>query len=104
MEIQNRLRAIHPGEFLKEMLEELELSQSAFAQSIEVSPMRISHVVTGKRPVTAELAVLFGKSFGQSPQYWMNLQTSYDLKIAEKSLTAQLKRLIPVCTHENCHV
>ena len=46
--------------------------------------MRISHVVKGKRHVTAEMALLFGKAFGQTPQYWINLQATYDLKMAEK--------------------
>jgi addiction module HigA family antidote len=71
--------AIHPGEYLKELLHELQVSQSAFAETIGVSSMRVSHVIDGSRPVTAELALLFGKAFGQSPEYWLNLQTAYDL-------------------------
>lgn len=84
---------IHPGEHLKEMLEELGMSQNAFALFIGVSAMRISHVVTGKRPVTAELAVLIGKAFGQTPQFWMNLQAGYDLKLAEKTLEQKLRHM-----------
>ena len=53
----NGLPAIHPGEFLRETLEELSLTQAAFAQAIGVSPMRVSHVLRGDRPVTAELAL-----------------------------------------------
>ena len=56
------LPAIHPGEFLAETLEELGVSQAAFARAIGVSPMRISHVIKGTRPVTAELALLFGRA------------------------------------------
>ena len=56
----------HPGEFLKEMLEDLGTSQAEFARTIGVSSMRVSHVIKGTRPVTAELALLFGKAFGQS--------------------------------------
>jgi len=82
----NGLPAIHPGEFLSEILSELNLSQAEFARAIGVSPMRISHVIKGARPVTAELALLFSRAFDQSPQYWLNLQTSYDLKTAEASL------------------
>lgn len=77
---------IHPGEFLDETLRELKISQAEFARAIGVSPMRISHVIKGTRPITAELALLIGRAFGQSPQYWLNLQTAYDLKIAEASL------------------
>jgi addiction module HigA family antidote len=52
--------------------------------------MRISHVVKGARPVTAELALLFGRALDQSPQYWLNLQADYDLKAAEASIGPRL--------------
>lgn len=87
------LPPIHPGEFLRETLEELQLSQAQLARAIGVGPMRISHVVKGTRPVTAELALLFGRALGQSPQYWLNLQASYDLKIAQQSLGSRLRRV-----------
>ena len=91
--IKNGLPPIHPGEFLREILEERHLSQAHFARVIGVAPMRISYVVKGTRPVTAELALLFGRVFGQSPQYWLNLQAAYDLKLAEKTIAAQLKNV-----------
>ena len=87
---ENGLPPIHPGEFLREILEELGISQAQFARAIGVSPMRISHVVKGARPVTAELALLFGRALDQSPQYWLNLQATYDLKTAERSIGKQL--------------
>jgi len=96
MAIKNGLPPIHPGVFLKEILDELGISQNAFAQAIGVSPMRISHAIKGTRPVTAELALLFGKAFGQTPSYWMNLQTSYDLKIAEKALMQKVRQVQPL--------
>ena len=83
---KKRLPAIHPGEYLSETLGELNISQAGCARAIGVSPMRVSHVIKGSRPVTAELALLFGKAFNQSPQYWLNLQATYDLKTAEASL------------------
>src|SRR5258705_2140143 len=86
MTIKNGLPPVHPGEFLKEALEELGASQAEFARAIGVSPMRISHIVKGTRPVTAELALLFGRAFGQSPQYLLHLQASYDLKAAQKEI------------------
>ncbi|MDO8438275.1 MAG: HigA family addiction module antitoxin [Nitrosomonadaceae bacterium] len=88
--IKNGLPAIHPGEFLGEILEEMDISQAGLARSIGVSPMRISHILKGTRPVTAELALLFGRTFGQSPQYWLNLQASYDLKTAEAAIGGRL--------------
>ena len=96
MAIKNGLPPIHPGVFLKEILDELGMSQNAFAQSIGVSPMRISHVIKGSRPVNAELAVLFGKVFGQTPTYWMNLQTSYDLKTVEKAMVQRVRQVQPL--------
>jgi addiction module HigA family antidote len=96
MAFKNGLPPIHPGVFLKEILDELAISQNAFAHAIGVSPMRISHVVNGSRPVTAELALLFGKVFNQTPAYWMNLQTGYDLKTAEKTMGDRVKVLRPL--------
>ena len=92
------LSAIHPGEFLAETLEELGFSQAAFARAIGVSPMRVSHVIKGARPVTAELALLFGQAFNQSPQYWLNLQSDYDLKTAKASIGPRLRAIHSV-TH-----
>lgn len=89
-------RPIHPGDFLAEGLTELGLSQAEFARAIGVSPMRISHVVKGARPVTAELALLFGKAFDQSPQYWLNLQRHYDIELAENALGSRLDAVRPV--------
>jgi addiction module HigA family antidote len=78
--ITNDLPAIHPGEFLLEILEDLNLTQAALANALSISPMRVSHVLKGTRPITAELALRLARAFGQSPLYWLNLQTSYDLK------------------------
>ena len=81
--LKNGMPPIHPGEFLREILDDLALTQAAFAEAIGISPMRVSHVLRGDRPITAELALRLGQAFGQSPQYWLNLQATYDLKVAE---------------------
>ena len=88
---KNGLPPVHPGAFLREALDELGLSQARFAAAIGVSPMRISHVINGSRPVTAELALLFGRALGQTPQYWLNLQAGFDLKTAKKAIAKQLR-------------
>ena len=95
---KNGLPPIHPGEFLRELLEELGLSQAQFARTIGVSAIRVSHVVNGSRPVTAELALLFARAFEQSPQYWLNLQAAYDLKVTEAAMGKQLKA-VPALAH-----
>ena len=96
MTIKNGLPPIHPGAFLKEALQDSGTSQAEFARVIGVSPMRVSHVVNGTRPVTAELALLIGRAFGQSPQYWLNLQAAYDLKIAEQEIRSRLRAMRPL--------
>jgi addiction module HigA family antidote len=69
-----------PGEMLREeFLEPLGLSQSAFAEHIGVSFKRINEIVNGRRAITPETAWLFSQALGTTPQFWMNLQTTYDL-------------------------
>lgn len=93
---KNGLPPIHPGELLEEILSDRGMSQAAFARAIGVSPMRISHVVRGTRPVTAELALRLGRAFGQSAQFWINLQNAYDLKIAEREFRSDLRKVRPL--------
>ena len=89
---KHRIAPLHPGVYLKELLDELKVSQYRLAQDLGVPPMRVNHVVHGKRPVTAELALRLGRYFGQSPRYWMNLQSRYDMDVAEDSLSEQVAR------------
>ena len=89
---KHRITPVHPGVYLKELLDELKISQYRLAQDLGVPAMRINHVVHGKRPVTAELALRLGRYFGQSPRYWMNLQSRYDMDIAEDFLSEQVAR------------
>jgi antitoxin HigA-1 len=92
----NGLPAIHPGKFVEEILEELEISQADFARALGVSKMRISHIVRGTRPVTADLALLLGKALGQTPDYWLNLQMDYDLKAAAARMRKQVRNVKPL--------
>jgi len=93
MPVKDGMPPIHPGEFLKELLEELQLNQTSLAEALGISTMRVSHVLRGQRPVTAELALRLGRVMGQTPQYWLNLQTTYDLKIAQRDNQASLSVL-----------
>ncbi|WHZ13890.1 MAG: hypothetical protein OJF52_000724 [Nitrospira sp.] len=92
-----QLAPIHPGLYLKELLDELGLSQYRLAHDIGVPVMRISHVVRGTRPLTAELALRLGRYFGQSPRYWINLQSRYDLDMAEDAIGRQVAREVRKC-------
>ena len=66
-----RIASVHPGTYLKERLDELELSQYRLAQDIGVTAMRVSHVVRGQRPVKTEFALRLGRYFKQSPRFWL---------------------------------
>ena len=89
---KHRIAPVHPGVYLKELLNELKISQYRLARDLGVPAMRINHVVHGKRPVTAELALRLGRYFDQSPRYWLNLQSRYDMDIAEDFLSEQVAR------------
>ena len=86
----DKLAPMHPGEVLRETLDEVGLTQAAFASALGISPMRVSYLLKGDRPVTAELALRLGRALGQTPQYWLNLQTAYDLKVAQVAMKDSL--------------
>ena len=87
-----RLDPIHPGVYLKELLDEIGLTQYRLARDIGVPAMRINYLFHGKRLVTAELALRLGRYFGQGPRYWMNLQSRYDMDVAEDEIGDQIAR------------
>ena len=89
---RNRIRPIHPGEYLSEMLEELEIPQQRVARDIGVAPTRIGQVINGQRPITAELALRLGRYFRQSPRFWLNLQARYDMDMTEDEIGAKVAR------------
>lgn len=86
-------RAVHPGEVLKEELEELGVSPTEFARQIDVPPNRIGQIIAGKRSVSADTALRFGHWFGIEPQFWANLQAQFDLANAERRIGAALHDL-----------
>ena len=80
------LDPIPPGEILyEEFMQPLELSINALARDIHVPPNRISHIVNGKRGITADTALRLGKYFGVSPEIWLGLQVDYDIRLARRS-------------------
>lgn len=87
---------VHPGKFLAEILEEIGVTQADLARAAGVGPMRISQVVNGDRPVSADLALRLGRVLEQSPQYWLNLQRDYDLGLAQTELAGALDELRPL--------
>lgn len=87
----NKLAPIHPGEILlAEFLEPLALSQYRLANDVSVAPRRINEIVHGKRAITADTALRLGRYFGTSAQFWLNLQTRFDLEIERDRLGPRL--------------
>jgi len=83
----NEFAAVTPGEMLKEeFLTEYGLSQNQLAKAVGISPNRIAEIVNNRRRITADTALRLGLYFGNSPEFWMNLQTHYDLKMARRNL------------------
>lgn len=89
---KSRITPVHPGVYLKEILDELGLSQYRLAQELGVSAMQISHVVRGQRPLNAELALRLGRYLDQSPRYWLHLQSRYDIDNAEDRVGSRVLR------------
>ncbi|HLO13963.1 MAG TPA: HigA family addiction module antitoxin [Anaerolineales bacterium] len=91
--MNNKLSPIHPGEvLLEEFIKPMNLSQNRLAIDIGVDARRINEIVLGKRSITADTALRLGRFFGNSPQFWLGLQTQYDLDIAEDQLGKRLER------------
>ena len=78
-------RVVHPGEILKDELEEMGVSPLAFACQIDMPLNRISRIIAGKRSVTGDTALRYGHWFGTGPQFWLNLQEQVDLAAADRS-------------------
>ncbi len=88
---------IHPGEILvEEFLNPMGISQYRLAQDINVPPRRINEIVHGIRRITADTALRLGRYFGMSPQFWINLQSHYDLEVETDKLAGKLEREVQV--------
>ncbi len=86
-------RAVHPGEVLEEELAEHGVAPTAFAREIDVPPNRVSQIIAGKRSVTGDTALRFGHWFGVDPQFWLNLQSQFDLAVAERKVGTAVREL-----------
>ena len=83
----DEFRPVTPGDILKEeFLSEYHLSQNALARAVGISPNRIAEIINNRRRITADTALRLALYFGNSPEFWMNLQANYDLKIAQRNL------------------
>lgn len=90
--MSNRMRAIHPGEILADELKELNLSANAFAQALKVPANRISGILNKQRAITADTALRLARYFGTTSEFWLNLQMTYDLKIAKQKFGKKIEK------------
>jgi antitoxin HigA-1 len=89
---RRKLPPIHPGELLRDELEEIGTSLNELARALRVPMNRISALVNGKRSITADTAMRLARYFGTSPQYWLNLQSAYDLEVAAIKIGSKIER------------
>jgi addiction module HigA family antidote len=90
---RNHMRPIHPGEILREeFLVPLGMTAHALSQAIHVPATRVNDIVNGKRGVTADTALRLARYFGNSPEFWLNLQAAHDLRAAEREAAVRIER------------
>ncbi len=93
----NNMRAIHPGEIIREeYLKPLGMSANALATALRVSAPRINDVVREKRGISVDTALRLARYFNTTAQFWLNLQTSYDLKVAQKNIETIQQEVLPL--------
>ena len=89
---RRKLPPIHPGALLRDELREIGVSFNELARALPVPMNRISAIVNGNRAITVDTAMRLARYFGTSPQYWINLQSAYDLEVAEREIRPQIER------------
>ena len=90
---QKRLPPIHPGEILREeFMRPLELSMNRLSRDLRVPLARISEIVNEKRGISADTALRLARYFSTSPQFWLNMQTAYELELSERAKAAEIRR------------
>ncbi len=89
----NLMPPVHPGEILREdLMRPLKISINKLARDLRVPVTRISEIVNGRRSVTADTALRLARYFESSPEFWMNLQSAYDLEVAQRASAERIKR------------
>lgn len=86
---------IHPGEILADELQEIGMSAAGLARILHVPTNRLTQIMNGKRALTADTAIRLGRWFGTGAELWMNLQKSYELRLAEQEVGKEINRLVP---------
>lgn len=96
---RRQIHAIHPGEYLADELEERNMTAAELSRALGVPQNRISDVLRGRRSITVDTALRLARWIGSSPQYWLNLQQAYDLRVAEDELLPEIERTVTPDAH-----
>jgi addiction module HigA family antidote len=95
--------AIHPGEQLAKHLSDLEMSAAELGRQLKVPANRITEILNKQRAITGDTALRLGHFFGTSAEYWLNLQATYELRLAEQKSGADIRSLPTLQTHKKKH-
>ena len=96
MDIKNGMRPVHPGEILREEIEAAGVSEDALSKALDVPLSRVTLILEGRQGITADTALRLARFFGTSPQLWLNLQQTWELRRAEIEVGQQItERVIP---------
>jgi addiction module HigA family antidote len=95
--VSKKFPPVHPGIILlEEFLKPMELTQARVARDLRLSPRVINTIVRGGRPINAEIALRFSRYFGNTPQFWLNLQADYDIDVTRKELGKRILREVKI--------
>lgn len=97
------LTAIHPGEHLAEELKELGMSAAELARQLDVPTNRVTEILNGRRSITGDTALRLAHFFGTTPEFWLNLQSLYELRVAQKKAGKAIKELPTLKRLEHAH-
>ncbi len=90
----NKMRPIHPGEQLQDELDELGMSGNAFAKALDVPANRITEILRGQRSISADTALRLARYFGTTAEFWLNLQSAYDLRLARQESGKKIEKTV----------
>jgi len=87
-----KLPPLHPGEHLKEFVDDFGLTMNQLAKALHVSPNRVTAIIHGERGITGETALRLARYIGTSPEFWLNLQKHYELQVAQDEFEARIRK------------
>jgi addiction module HigA family antidote len=99
----NKMQPIHPGEHLAEELNEMGISAAEFSRQLMVPTNRITQIINGQRSITGDTALRLAHFFGTSPEFWLNLQSLYEIRLAQQKVGRTIRGLPTIKTFQARH-